>query len=142
MPAEMTNNELKKIRNRDDASAQLEFAVMERVKEHSFYPKPQEIVNHFTPRRSAHARRVMTMMPSLCFFWKTSNARTTPNQLVGRDRRARRRKCRTFKDARPTQSVTLCPASAADLGAVSASRGISEWELVWLSVWDSHLPWE
>jgi hypothetical protein len=39
MPVAMSKNELKKTRNRDDASARLEFAIMERVKEHSFLPK-------------------------------------------------------------------------------------------------------
>ena len=37
--AAITKNELKKTRNRDDASGRFEFAIMERVKEHFFLPK-------------------------------------------------------------------------------------------------------
>src|SRR5262245_29866955 len=65
MPAAMTENERKKIRNRDDASERPEFAIMERVKEHSFYPKPQETVNPFAQPRAAHTSRVMAMTSSL-----------------------------------------------------------------------------
>ena len=57
MPDAMTKNELKKTRNRDDASARLEFTIMEGVKDHSFYPKPQEIVKPFAQRRAAYKSR-------------------------------------------------------------------------------------
>jgi hypothetical protein len=61
---------------------------MERVKEHSFYPKPQETVNPFAQRPAAHASRVMAMTSSLFLFRETSNAqRPTSNaESHGRER--------------------------------------------------------
>lgn len=60
----MTKNELKKTRNGDDASLRLEFAIMERVKEHSFLPKTAGSCQPFAQRRAAHASRVIAMTSS------------------------------------------------------------------------------
>jgi len=65
MIAAMTENERKKTLNRDNASVRPEFAIMERVKEHSFYPKRQETVNPFAQRPAARTSRLMAMMSSL-----------------------------------------------------------------------------
>jgi hypothetical protein len=59
--AEMAKSKQKTTRNRDDA-ARLEFAIMEPVKEDSFYPKPQEIVNLL----AANASRVIAMTCRYC----------------------------------------------------------------------------
>ena len=71
----ISTNELKKTRNREDVSARLEFAIIERVKANSFYPRPQETVNPFAQRRAAHAARVMAMTSSLppTFYWVPEN---------------------------------------------------------------------
>jgi hypothetical protein len=55
IPAAMNKNELKKTVNRDDASARVEFAIMERVKDHSFLPKTAGNCQAFTRSRAARA---------------------------------------------------------------------------------------
>jgi hypothetical protein len=63
--AEMAKSKQKTTRNRDDA-ARLEFAIMEPVKENSFYPKPQEIVNLLRSERVARDRDDVSLSRTFC----------------------------------------------------------------------------